>query len=122
MKLKLLNHNCCLIYSVSKRNETWEGTSWHGYQLVEQIVKIDAGTTWQLAGTRWFKTAKRKHLNKDVYRLFLHVQSKNVYFCQQLDINSTQIQVYSIKINTRVQIAYTADHFDYFTLFIGLSF
>ena len=38
--------------------KNWEGTSWHGYQLAEQIVKIDAGTTWQLAGTRWLTTAK----------------------------------------------------------------
>ena len=29
--------------------KTWEGMSWHGYQLAEQIVKIDVGTTWQLA-------------------------------------------------------------------------
>ena len=61
MELKLLNHNCCLIYSVSKRNENlvryelaWV---WHGYQLAEQIVKIDEGTTWQSAGTGWLTTA-----------------------------------------------------------------
>ena len=36
--------------------KTWEGTSW--YQLAEQIVKIDAGTTWQSAGMRWLTTAK----------------------------------------------------------------
>ena len=38
--------------------KTWEGTSWHGYELAEQIVKIDGGTTWQSAGTRWLRTAK----------------------------------------------------------------
>ena len=38
--------------------KTLEGTSWHGYQLAEQIVKIDEGTTWQSAGTRWLTTAK----------------------------------------------------------------
>ena len=38
--------------------KTWEGTSWHEYQLAEQTVKIDAGTTWQSASTRWMMTAK----------------------------------------------------------------
>ena len=32
--------------------------SWHGYQLAEQIVKIDVGTTWQSAGMRWLTPAK----------------------------------------------------------------
>ena len=35
-----------------------KGTSWHGYQLAEQIVKIDVGMAWQLAGTRWLTPAK----------------------------------------------------------------
>ena len=38
--------------------KTWEGMSWHGYQLAEQTIKIDAGKTWQSAGTRWLTTAK----------------------------------------------------------------
>ena len=35
-----------------------KGTSCHGYQLAEQIVKIDVGTTWQSEGTRWLTPAK----------------------------------------------------------------
>ena len=38
--------------------KTWEGTSWHGYHLAEQVVKTDVGTTWQSAGTRWLTPAK----------------------------------------------------------------
>ena len=47
-----------IYYIRSKRNENWEGTSSHGYQLAEQIVKIDTGTTWQSAGMRCFTPAK----------------------------------------------------------------
>ena len=49
----MLQINIGLYYNKTKRNEKLEGTSWHGYQLAEQIVKIDAGTTWQSVGTTW---------------------------------------------------------------------
>ena len=41
-----------------KEMKTREVTSWHGYQLAEQIVKIDTGTAWPSAGMRWLAPAK----------------------------------------------------------------
>ena len=51
--------NLRLISSL-KEMKTWEVTSWHGYQLAEQIVKIDVGTAWPPAGMRWLAPAKTR--------------------------------------------------------------
>ena len=77
--------------------KTWEGTSWHGYQLEEQIAKIDAGTTWQSAGTRRLTTAKTG--------CNLGVKKKTGATCPGYDFARVRVDYVSIQRRLRVPSA-----------------
>ena len=53
---------------------------------------------------------------------FFDVLSKNVYFSQQLNIYSPQIQVHSIRINTRVHITQSIQLISFLPDRSGVSF